>query len=162
MKIEPEAANHHSSVRELLVEAFPSSAEADLVDQLRRDDDATISQVATENGRVIGHVIFSRMDAPFPSLGLAPVAMTPGKRRQGVAAALIKEGLRRAKAQGWEAVFVVGDPAYYQRFGFRTDEAAAFVSPYAGPNLMVLSLTEHGLPIRTGRIDYAPAFSAVG
>jgi putative acetyltransferase len=162
MKIEPEAPNHHSSVRKLLVAAFPSSAEADLVDQLRRDDDATISLVAPENGRVIGHVMFSRMDAPFPSLGLAPVAVPPGRRRQGVAAALIKEGLRRAKAQGWEAVFVVGDPAYYQRFGFRADEAVAFVSPYAGPNLMVLSLAEAGLPIRTGRIDYAPAFSAVG
>ncbi len=40
--------------------------------------------------------------------------------------------------------------------------AAAFASPYAGPYLMVLSLTEAGLPIRSGRIDYAPAFTVFG
>lgn len=162
MIVQPENPNHYTAIRQLHAAAFPSLAEANLVEQLRHDGDACISLVATQDCRVIGHVMFSKMDAPFRALGLAPVAVAPDKRGRGIAAALITAGIERAKAGGWEAVVVVGDPVYYQRFGFRADAASAFTSPYAGPYLMVLALTETGLPVSAGRIDYAPAFASLG
>ena len=111
--------------------AFPTPAEADLVDQLRLDGDAIISLVAVDGNDVMGHVLFSTMTAPFKALGLAPVSVESGMRRRGIAARLIEEGIRDAKSAGWEAIFVLGDPAYYQRFGFSAKEAELFNSPYA-------------------------------
>ncbi|WP_319796476.1 hypothetical protein [Nitrobacter sp.] len=52
---------------------------------------------------------------------------------------------------------MLGDPAYYGRFGFRGDLAAGFESAFAGGHFMVLPLTD-GLPATEGRLDYAPAF----
>lgn len=162
MIVQPENPDHYTAIRQLHAAAFPSPAEANLVEQLRHDGDACISLVATQDCRVIGHVTFSKMGAPFRALGLAPVAVAADQRRRGIAAALINAGIERAKTESWDAIFVLGDPGYYQRFGFRADAAAAFTSPYAGPYLMVLALTETGLPVSAGRIDYAPAFSSLG
>ena len=161
MIVEAENSSHYGPIRRILTEAFPSLAEANLVEQLRRDGAARIALVATQDGRVIGYVAFSEMRAPFRALGLAPVAVAADQRGRGIAAALISAGLAQAKAGGWEAVFVLGDPAYYRRFGFRADAAAGFDSPYAGPHLMALALTGAGLPVRSGRIDYAPAFASL-
>lgn len=161
MIVEAETPRHHAAVRRLLLQAFPSSVEADLVERLRDDGDLSIALVAAQDDRVIGHVAFSRMAAPFKALGLAPLAVDADRRRQGIAAALVAEGLRQAEAAGWDAVFVLGDPGYYQRFGFCTDAAAGFASPYAGPYLMMLALSEDGRRIHAGRIDYASAFASL-
>ena len=62
------------------------------------------------------------------------------------------------RADGWEAVFVLGDPAYYERFGFSVAAAAGFASPYAGPYFMALGLNDGIIAPRTGRLAYARAF----
>lgn len=161
MLVEAEKPRHHAAVRRLLLQAFPSSVEADLVERLRHDGDLSIALVAAQGDGVIGHVAFSRMAAPFKALGLAPLAVDADRRRQGIAAALVAEGLRQAEAAGWDAVFVLGDPGYYRRFGFRAEAAAGFASPYAGPYLMMLALSDDGRRIHAGRIDYAPAFASL-
>jgi putative acetyltransferase len=162
MIVAPERLDHHAAVRDLLLSAFPSADEADLVERLRRDGDAVISLVATDDDRVVGHVMLSRMIAPFRALGLAPVAVSASWRKRGVAAALIEAGLRQATADHWQAVFVLGDPAYYRRFGFSAEAAEGFDCRYAGPHLMVRALAGDQLPADRGRIDYAPAFAALG
>ena len=138
--------------------AFPTPAEARLVDRLRADGDAVISLVALDDDAIVGHVLFSRMNAPPRTLGLAPVAVSPERQRSGVGARLIGEGLALARSEGWETVVVLGDPAYYRRFGFDPALTRGVVSPYAGPHLMALGLTETA-PRLTGRVDYAPAFA---
>jgi putative acetyltransferase len=140
-------------------EAFPTHAEADLVDRLREDGSAVLSLIAVLDRQVIGHAMFSRMQEPRGSLGLGPVAVLSAHRRRGVAAGLIREGLSRAKADGWAAVFVLGDPAYYGRFGFSAALAAGFGSPYAGPHLMGLELQAHSLAAKTGTLSYPQAFA---
>lgn len=162
MDIAPERSRHRAAIRMLHAGAFPSSAEADLVDRLRAEGDAEISLVALDADRVVGHVLLSRMTAPFRALGLAPVAVEAEFRQRGVAARLIGEAIRRARSDGWDAIFVLGDPAYYERFGFSAAAATPFESRYAGPGLMALVLDGNGLPIRSGRVAYAPAFSALG
>ena len=160
MEIRLETKDDALHIRKINEVSFPSTSEADLVDRLRADGDAVFSLVAVIDSTVVGHVMFSKMTAPFRALGLAPVAVLPEYRRQGVAAALIETGKRLAKADGWQGMFVLGDTAYYQRFGFDTDLARGFESRYAGEHFMALSLAGNRLPTYQGRVDYAPAFSA--
>lgn len=119
-----------------------------------------IALVGVELGTVVGHVLLSRMVAPFRALGLAPVAVAPSRQREGIGSALIHAALREAGKDGWQGVFVLGDPAFYCRFGFASALASGFTSVYAGPYLMALAL-DPPLPVTTGMIDYAPAFAAL-
>lgn len=159
MLIRSETAQDAGRIRAVVSAAFPTPAEADLVEQLRTDGDMVLSLVAADGQRIIGHALFSRMTAPFPALGLAPVSVDPRRQRAGIGRRLIEEGLALAEATGWRGVFVLGDPAYYRRFGFGAERAAGFASPHAGPHLMALSLGADALPATTGEVAYASAFN---
>ncbi len=161
MIIRTEQQDDEPVVVTVVEQAFKQADEARLVGQLRADGDTVISLVAVVGNVVVGHVMFSRMVAPFRALGLAPVSVVPQYQRRGIGRSLVEEGLKQAREQGWEAVFVLGDPAYYERFGFRVDLARGFSSPYAGPHFMALSLGAN-LPASSGKIDYAPAFASLG
>ena len=76
------------------------------------------------------------------ALGLAPVAVHPSFQKQGIGSALIREGLDRAKKDRWRCVFVLGDPAYYGRFGFRVESAKGYSSLYSGRHFMALPFTD--------------------
>ena len=151
----------HAAIRRVMVAAFPAPEEADLVEALRASGDLAISLVVEVHGIVEGAVAFSPMAAPFSALGLAPVAVTPALQGQGLGGALIRAGLEMARGQGVEGVFVLGDPDYYQRFGFSVALAGGFASPYAGAHFMALALQGETLPVLTGRVDHAPAFGAL-
>lgn len=159
--IRNEEPGHQAAVREIVEAAFARTAEADLVEQLHADGDVAISLVAMEEDEIIGHVVFSRMTAPFRAIGLAPISVAPSEQGRGVGSLMIEAGLKRAATEGWDAVFVLGDPSFYGRFGFETRLAAGFTSPYAGPYFMVKPV---GGPLSaiTGDVDYAPAFSRLG
>jgi putative acetyltransferase len=142
--------------------AFLQSAEADLVDDLRAAGDSVFSLIAVEGETVTGHAMFSRLQAPFPALALGPVAVLPDRQRMGVGSRLIREGIAHSEAAGWTGIFVLGDPAFYRRFGFDVGKASGFISPYAGPRLMALPLGRSELPTDTGSIQHAPAFAKLG
>ena len=144
-------------IEELLLEAFPSPSEAELVRQLREDGDVVFSLVAVEAEEVIGQALFSKLLAPSGALALGPVAVTESRRRRGIAATLIEDGLKRARDDGWTAVVVLGDPPYYQRFGFSQETVEGMSCRYAGPYLMGLALAGRGF--EGTRIEYAHAFS---
>jgi len=162
MLIRPETTTDIAAIRAVEEAAFARPTEAALVDALRQAGDLTLSLVAVDGERIVGHVAFSKMQAPFRALGLGPVAVLPDRQRSGIGGELIREGLARAAAEDWQGVFVLGDPAYYGRFGFEVDMARDFQSPYAGPYLMARSLFAGDLPARSGTIEYAPAFAALG
>jgi putative acetyltransferase len=162
MNLRDESSGDHEAIWKLHLTSFPGPGEADLVDRLRKDGDVVISLVAIEGRVLSGHVVFSKMAAPFRALALGPVAVLPDCRRRGIAATLVREGLKRASYDGWAGIFVLGDPNYYRRFGFESKHADGFESAYAGPHFMALPLTSDELPLRSGRLDYAPAFSALG
>lgn len=161
MIIRAEELQDRAAIRDVIQAAFGQLAEAALVDQLRADRDSVISLVAVDHTRIIGHVMLSKMKGPFKALGLAPVSVRPDHQRSGVGSSLIREALTWARRGSWDAVFVLGDSDFYPRFGFDPEAASGFTSPYAGPHLMVLPM-KNGLPVTTGRIDYAPAFAALG
>jgi putative acetyltransferase len=113
---------------------------------------------------ITGHALFSRMavvadGVPWRAAALAPVAVHPGAQRGGTGGALIQTGLDQLRAMGIAASFVLGHPAYYPRFGYSADAAAPFASPYAGPHFMALLLDKSLQIPKSGRADYAAAFS---
>lgn len=151
------------AIHEVHRSSFPTDYEAKLVDGLRADGDVLVSVVAVLDGAIVGHALFSRMGivgntGEIRAVALAPVAVRPDWRCRGLAAAVIEEGLRLCAEHGERIVLVLGDPAYYQRFGF-TDEAAASInSPWPGPHFMALALTSGALEGVAGRVRYARAF----
>jgi putative acetyltransferase len=161
MVIRDERPEDAAAIRALLEAAFGGPAEADLVARLREDGDVVLALVAEDAGRIVGHVLLSRLTAPFPALALAPVAVLPARQRRGIGGRLIRAALERATAAGWQAVLVVGEPAYYRRFGFDPALARGLACPYAGPYLMALAL-QGELAATTGDIAYPPAFAALG
>ncbi len=161
MNIRTEKPANYVKVRKLHLTSFPDQSEANLVDALRVGGDAVLSLVAENEEQIIGHVMFSKMRAPFKALGLAPVAVLPDCRKQGIADQLIREGIRQAKLLGWEGIFVLGAVDYYQRFGFNLAEAKGFQSPWAGPHFMAMPVQGSNLPEQSGRVDYAPAFDGL-
>ena len=102
------------------------------------------------------------MKAPFPALALGPVRYCLEYRRTGLGSRLIRQGIARSETAGWQGIFVLGDPAFYRRFGFDAGKASGFISPYAGPHLMALPLGRNELPTDTGSIQHAPAFAKLG
>jgi putative acetyltransferase len=147
-----------AAIKTLVAVAFARVAEATLVDHLVRDGDAEIALVMESRGAVVGHVLLSRMTAPFRALALAPVSVAPVHQSHGVGSALVREAIAEARTSGWEAIFVLGAPAYYTRFGFDPALAAGFASPYAGSAFMALAL-QGPLPTLTGELRHARAFA---
>ena len=156
-----------AAIRDVHLRAFPTAAEADLVDRLVADGDGVIS-LAAEDDTIVGHVLLSRMSVeadgrPLRALGLAPVAVVPERQGQGIGSALVKAALSAAREQHEEIVFLLGEPEYYGRFGFDVATAAPFHSPFAGPYFQALLLEDLPKPTTaTGTAEYAPAFAELG
>ncbi len=161
MIIRDETRDDVAALRRVVAAAFGQAAEADLVDALRESGDAVISLVAEDDGEIVGHVLFSGLQAPEGCLGLAPLAVTPSRQGQGIGSRLVRAGLARARRDGWLAVFVVGESEYYARFGFEAATAEKFETQYPKPYLLALELAANSLRDRSGPVTYAPPFLAL-
>ncbi|MGB3456008.1 MAG: N-acetyltransferase [Litorimonas sp.] len=134
---------------------FSSGTEGPIVDRLRKDGDLTVSLVAEDAGTLVGHIALSPVTVEGESdglYGLGPVSVRPDRQRQGIGSALIREALSRLPDA--KAVVLIGDPAYYSRFGF---EGGCGLSYGQTPAAYVQGLFLDGTP-RRGAICYAPAF----
>ena len=160
MIIRKEREDDRLAVREIHRLAFSGDAEGKLVDDLRDSGDAAISLVAEQEGQIVGHVLFSKLEAPMRALALAPVGVEPSFQMRGIGSALIREGLACALNEDWEAIFVLGAPDYYERFGFDVAAARAYGCPYSGEHFMVRFMGTGKMP--EGRLVYPTAFGALG
>ncbi len=150
----------HDAIYALTAAAFGRSGEAELVNRLRADGDAVLELVAVQKA-VCGHILFSMLSvapATIRLVGLAPVCVSPEIQGTGIGSALIREGLVRCKAMGFDAVAVLGEPAYYRRFGFRRTTARVLDCAYSGPAYQALELRDGALADGPWRVRYAPAF----
>jgi putative acetyltransferase len=144
--------------------AFKRDDEARLVDRLRDDGDAVVELVATvTHGVVVGHILLSHLPIwsadgrVVHAAALAPLAVLPRHRRAGIGAALVKAGIDACGAQGMAGVVVLGDPAYYARFGFSSALARHLRAPFSGESFMALELVPGALR-SDGEVRYAKAF----
>src|SRR5215510_8192246 len=148
--------------------AFGGAAEADLVDALRRNGKATISLVADDDGRVVGHIIFSPVtietsERELAGVGLAPMSVIPETQNQRIGSLLVEEGLRRCREGGHPFVVVLGHPDYYPRFGFVPAGSFGIKSEYnvADGVFMVMELRGGALSGCAGVAKYQPEFNEV-
>jgi putative acetyltransferase len=156
--IRDEAARDRDAIRALHRAAFADEpAVVRIVDDLNRSVDAVISLVAEHEADIVGHVLFSWLVAPMRALTLSPLAVHPDFQRAGIGSALVRNGLERARQDGWQAVFVLGSPAYYGRFGFDASAAGGYTSPYYGWPFMAL-IFDDKVP-RAGQITFPAAFA---
>lgn len=137
--------------------AHRSGTEAEIVTGLRRDDGLTLSLVAVERGAVVGHVAFSPVTvdgAHCGWFGLGPLAVDAAVRRRGIGRRLVETGLATLQERGAGGCVVLGDPAYYGRFGFRADPSIVLAGV---PVAFFQSLRLSG-PSLTGEVRYHRAF----
>jgi putative acetyltransferase len=132
MLIRRERPDDVAAVDAITRAAFGRALEADLLAALRTDPGwlPAFSLVAVEAGEVIGHVACTRGSAgPEPALGLGPISVRPDRQRRGVGGALMHAVLGAAEARDERLVALLGDPAFYGRFGFVAAADAGIRSP---------------------------------
>ncbi|MFC7048951.1 GNAT family N-acetyltransferase [Emcibacter nanhaiensis] len=98
-----------------------SGTEAQIVERLRAADALMLSLVAEQDGTIVGHLAVSATvigDEENWAL-IGPVAVLPEVQLQGIGSALMNEALQQLRTAGMAGVALVGNPAYYGRFGFR-------------------------------------------
>jgi putative acetyltransferase len=94
-----------------------------IINALRNTKALTISLVAEASKKVVGHIAFSPVTISDGSLdwyGLGPISVLPELQKQGIGKSLMREGLSLLKTLGAKGCVLVGDPGYYERFGFRS------------------------------------------
>ncbi|GAB1818118.1 GNAT family N-acetyltransferase [Herbidospora sp. RD11066] len=162
MLIRRELPGDVAAIRDVVLRAFPTPMEADLVDELRVDPGwiPALSMVAEIDGEVVGHVVCTRAHIDdTPALGLGPLSVRPDRQRQGVGLALVHAMLGAADALGEPVVVLLGNPAYYCRYGFRTASDLGIISPDPqwGEHFQVRVLTSY--TGQKGQFAYAEPFN---
>ncbi len=162
MSIRAATPRDRDAIRLVEEHAFGQQAESGLVDALVSQGDAVIELVAEEEGHVVGHILFSRLyvsagGEDYPAVALAPLAVEPSMHGSGIGGALVREAHVRLRQAGETLCIVLGEPAYYGRFGYTHERAAGFESDYQCEALQALSWNEAP---ETGRLVYATAFGA--
>lgn len=114
-----------SDVTKAAFENHPYSQQTEqfIVNALRAANALTISLVAEVGGKVVGHIAFSPVtisDGSNDWYGIGPLSVLPEYQKQGVGKSLVHEGIDSLKALGAKGCVLVGDPNYYERFGFRS------------------------------------------
>jgi putative acetyltransferase len=165
MVIRPESEADYAAVAEVTAGAFGSEDEVRLVEAIRACEDFVpeLTLVAQEDGRIVGHIMFSYSaleGSDTRLLQLSPLSVAPDRQGTGIGSALTRESLRLADERGEPLVLVLGHPTYYPRFGFRPASTLGLVAPkpeWSGDAFMAVPLTAYDPALR-GRVTFAPAF----
>lgn len=159
----PETERDVPAIREVVLAAFPTPMEADLVEALRADPAwlPGLSIVAEDaDGVIAGYALFTRCHVgDAPALALGPCAVLPRRQRQGAGSAAIRAGLRAAREMGENLVLVLGHPEYYPRFGFTRASGHGIRPSFEVPDEAMMALVfDDALPVPSGTIVYPPPF----
>jgi putative acetyltransferase len=163
MIIRQEQEQDHGAVKQVTADAFALVEHSDqtepaIVAALRDAGTLTVSLVAVEGNEIIGHIAFSPVKIDGEDhrwFGLGPVSVRPDRQGRGIGGALIREGLGKLRAQRAAGCVLLGDPAYYGRFGFVNDPALRY--PHAPPEYF-MRLTFGGV-VPAGTVEYHSAFA---
>ena len=149
------------AIEALYPRAFPDEDLLPLLRRLLADGDNVISLLATRAEQLAGHIAFTvcTVDgAPDSVALLGPLAVAPEMQRQGIGSALIRRGLDRLGTLPVSQVNVLGDPAYYGRFGFQQDDQLN--PPYDLPKAWRPAWQVMPLGVRTATVSGTLAVTA--
>ncbi len=153
LTIRDEAPSDIDAVHDVEELAFGRAFEADAVDALQRNRKTVLSLVAEVEGAIVGHILFARTTietgtSTVIEASLGPIAVLPDRQHQGIGSAMILAGVARCRELGFGSVFLLGNPAYYGRFGFRpaSEHGIAYHQALSRPDaFQVLELHEGAL-----------------
>ncbi|GAB2315176.1 GNAT family N-acetyltransferase [Stenotrophomonas geniculata] len=162
--IRAEAIDDHATLRALTEAAFRDAAHSSHTEQfivaaLRARGELSVSLVAEMDGKVIGHVAVSPVtisDGSTGWFGLGPISVLPAWQGQGIGAALMHAALEALRQQDAHGCVLLGEPAYYGRFGFRA-EPGLVLPGVPAEYFQALCLQP---PLAQGEVQYSPAFEA--
>lgn len=163
-EIREETSGDVAAIEEITRRAFadhPHSRQTEvaILRGLRRSGALATSLVAVEHGRVVGHVAVSPVtvsDGAPAWHALGPVSVLPERQRRGIGSALVRAALARHRELGASGCVLVGEPAFYGRFGFRAEPW--LVLPGVPPAyFQAIAFVE---PLPRGTVTHHPAFEA--
>src|SRR5215467_10069265 len=168
LTIRGETPEDYSAIHHINTVAFGRPNEADLVNALRQNNALTISLVAVQDGRLVGHVALSPVTitsstATIEALGLAPMAVLPEYQRTGIGSKLVEAGLTACHHTPYGVVVVLGHPHYYPRFGFTPAKSLGIVWEHDVPDevFMVQEIQAGALAQTQGMVKYCPEFDVM-
>jgi putative acetyltransferase len=164
--LRPERPEDFAAIDGVHERAFGRRGEAALVRALREQAQPYVALVAEQDGRVVGHVVFSPVSIEGgspPALGLGPLAVEPSRQRDGIGAWLVRAGFERCAEAGARIVVVLGHASYYPRFGFRPASPLGlrYRSRDFDPSFFALELAPGALAGISGQVRYHEAFERV-
>lgn len=127
--VRAETADDFKAIDVVHLSAFEGDDEVGFIDSLRSTSGyiPELSLVAEFNGRIVGHILLTRIcfqqgSKSVDVLALAPMAVVPSQSHRGIGSELVKTAIEEAKKHGYTAIAVIGHPEFYQRFGFKLAE----------------------------------------
>jgi putative acetyltransferase len=164
VEIRPERPGDEEAIHAVTTAAFLEAphtghTEQYIVRELRRAGQLAVSLVAVLDGTIVGHVAISPVtidDGTRGWFGLGPVSVTPQHQGLGIGSRLVREALQRLRAMGGKGCVLVGEPVYYERFGFRAEPR--MVLPGVPPQYFQALC--FGTPAPAGVVTFHKAFDA--
>lgn len=151
------AAVHRIAFADL---SYSAQTEHKIVEALRESGDLFLSLVAEEEGQIVGHAAFAPVRIGGRAcrwVGMGPIGVLPEWRHRKIASALIQRGLEYLRQQGIEGVVLLGNPDFYQRFGFFADPTLTLAG--TPPEFfLALPFGTSGEP--RGEVTYPPGYAA--
>jgi putative acetyltransferase len=149
MEIRAEKVSDIIQITAIHDQAFKGPDEGKIVEALRKNKNLTFSLVCEIDGALAGHIAYSPMrdvTDEIIGIGLAPVAVLPSMQDRGIGSQLIGQGNKRAFDMGFKRIFVLGDPKYYNRFGFLSAREYNYFCEFdeTGDYFMVLGELQRG------------------
>ena len=157
-----EQPGDEAAIRAVNRRAFGTEQECGIVDALRSNGVALLSLVATLEGRVVGHIMYSPASiGEMTGAALGPMSVVPEHQRQGIGTRLVEAGIERLRSAGCPFIVVLGHAHYYPRFGFRPAAAHGITCEWDVPDdvFMMLMLDPVRMAGISGPARYRREFS---
>lgn len=161
--IRPETDADYDAIEAVTIAAFLEAPHTDhneqlIVRDLRQAGALSLSLVAEQAGRVVGHLCFSPVtisDGSERWYGLGPISVSPELQGKGLGSRLMEAGLAELKGMGAVGCVVLGDPDFYGRFSF--EQNPALLLPGVPPEYFMAR--SFGAASARGEVSYHPAFN---
>jgi len=163
MLIRQELPEDIKAIEELTAAAFKDKPYSDgseqlIINRLRDADALSLSLIAEMDGRIVGHVAFSKVTINGEDqgwYGLGPISVQPALQKQGIGSKLIQSGLARIREMGARGSVLEGDPNYYNRFGFKSYPQLVYAGSPAPEYFMAFPFYE---AVPNGKVEFNKPF----